>query len=802
MPLSRRTLRASYLTQPNPVWRWHGSALDSTGGNMNTVYDGSAWYTGVDIAGVTRLQPDGSMPQWQRGRGFSAGDVPQAYLIKCAAMNSDGSTAWVITGTDNGGGIQRRILSGGAWQLMTAAYRGDVSATIGVGRITGHRRILDLGGGTVFFSCQRDSDNRGGIIMTTDNGNSFTEFDTTNGFAIGRVFSALVASKAGYSDMFYVSAESPEVAMTPANSNPCVGVYTNILGTPQFQRIDTFGSGAPSGGFADVRTMICINEGGKDALYVLVGMADTTDGGLWRCTINTNPNSWAGTPNVTWTKLNNGVLAAAHKYRTLTGRRIGGTTQIVVSSATTSGTGHASLGGSVPGAGTTFQACVYRSLDAHTAAPTWDAISGPSNLLDGGTILKPTYGTVSERWVMSTSPQGLETNKCILGSDSWIPYDMDIDSSSGTVVVAGKSGSWISENPWTATASAVAWKNFSNSTGGVLNSQVAIHPVDNLKWTMNDVDRSGYYNLDGGAGQMQGIEDSTLNSEQCHANYIRQGGSAPGRWIIGSTTGKYGYSDDWVSKTPNQLPAFTTVSIPGCGDIVAVAEFTYSSIDYSLALDVAGKLFLKVGAGAWTQKYTFATPSGEAATIIGNDGFKDFWVYEVGTGIVYFPDISNILAGSVVLMCAAKPNSAENAYFGRMAQDASSRTTLYATFGGMNATTRGVWKFTGADNLQVNASCIKTSGTGSVARLSGGDLTANTKCGAIAVDPDDGSIVVTVIPYSSGVADVLLFDGTSWSSIGDALYQEVGVLTLWIAKKGNRIYTSQYASGVPYATYE
>ena len=118
---------------------------------MNTVYDGSAWYTGVDIAGVTRLQPDGSMPQWQRGRGFSAGDVPQAYLIKCAAMNSDGNTAWIITGTDNGGGIQRRILSGGAWQLMTTAYRGDVSATIGVGRITGHRRILDLGGGTVFF---------------------------------------------------------------------------------------------------------------------------------------------------------------------------------------------------------------------------------------------------------------------------------------------------------------------------------------------------------------------------------------------------------------------------------------------------------------------------------------------------------------------------------------------------------------------------------------------------------------------------------------------------------------------------
>lgn len=799
MTVARRNFQVQH-TAPQASWKWYGSALDSTGGNMNVVHDGTVWYTGVDIAGVTRMQPDGTMPQWQRGRGYNASDVPQPFLIKCAAMNSDGTTAWLLTGTDNGGGIYKRSIASGAWTLMTQEYRGDTEGAIGTGRIVGHRRILNLGVNGVFIAAQRDSDNKGGIIRTVNGGSTFTEFHNASGFTIGRVFSALVASKQGYADMFYACAESPEEAMTPANDNPCVGVYTSVAASPSFQRLDTSG-GAPAGGFLDARNMLCIDENGKDALYVLVGDADASNGGLWRCTINSDPGTWGGSPDVTWVKLNNGVLLPAHKYRALSGRRVSGATHIIVSSATTTGSGHASLGGSVPGAGTAFVACVYRALNAHTASPTWEAVSGPSNMLDGGTVLKPTYGTAAERWVMSTSPQGLDTNKSILGSNSWIPYDMDIDEGTGTIVVAGKSGSWISENPWDASAATVAWRNFSNSTGAVLNSHVAIHPTDNLKWAVCDVDRSGYYNLDGGMGQMQGIEDSTLASDKCHASYIRQGGSAPGRWLLGSIAGKYGYSDNWVSRTADQLPLFTTVTIGGCGDIIGVAEFTYSSSDYSLALDATGKLFLKIGVDSWTQKHTFSSPSGNAATIIVNDGHKDFWIFETGTGISYFPDVTNITAGTTVLMCTAKPTSSENEYFGRMAQDATNRTTLYATFG-KNAATTGVWKFTGADDLEVNASCVKTAGTGTVSRMTGGPLTTSTKCGAIAVDPDDGSIVAAVIPYSTGTADVLNYDGTEWTSIGDDLYAEIGVLPMWIAKKGNRIYTSQFASGTPFAKFE
>jgi hypothetical protein len=86
--------------------------------------------------------------------------------------------------------------------------------------------------------------------------------------------------------------------------------------------------------------------------------------------------------------------------------------------------------------------------------------------------------------------------------------------------------------------------------------------------------------------------------------------------------------------------------------------------------------------------------------------------------------------------------------------------------------------------------------------MTGGPLQTTTRCGAIAVDPDDGSIVVTVAPYTSGTADVLLYSGGSWSSIGDDLYAEIGVLPMWIAKKGNQIYTSQFASGTPFAKFE
>lgn len=797
MSIARRNMRVQHIT-PSASWKWYGSALDSTGGNMNVVYDGTAWYTGVDIAGVTRMQPDGTMPQWQKGRGYSASDNPEEFLIKCAAMNSDGTTAWVITGTDNGGGIQKRTVASGSWQLMTTAYRGDVSATIGVGRIVGHRRILDLGANGVFFAVQRDSDNKGGIIRTINGGSSFSEFHNASGFTIGRVFSGLIASEQGYSNMFYACAESPEVAMSPANDNPIVGVYTNINGTPTFTRIDDAGSGPPSGGIADARTMICIDEGGKDTLYVLVGKADTTNGGLWRCVIQSDPNSWGATPDVAWTKLNAGVLQASHAYRVLTGRRSGGTTQIVVGSSLTSGSGQASLGGSIPGSGSSFEACVYRSLNAQAASPTWEAVSGPANILDTGE-LKPMYGTASERWVMSRATQDNNTNNSILGGGGWIPFDMDIDEATGTVVVAGKSGSWISENPWAATASSVAWRAFSNSTGGVLNSHVAIHPTDNLKWTMNDVDRAGYFNLDGASGQMQGIKD--INAGQCHANYIRQGGSAPGKWIIGSSTGVYWSSTNWNTTTdPDILPSFAQESTGG-GDLMAVAEITFASVEYKLAVDAGGKLLIKAGAGAWANPYTFPTPSGEAVTVIVNDGHQDFWVFEPGSGIRYFSDITNVPGNPPVLMCAAKPLSSEKAFFGRVAQDATNRTTLYATFG-KNAATTGVWKFTGADDLQVNASCVKTAGTGTVSRMTGGPLATGTRCGAIAVDPDDGSVIVTVIPYSTGTADVLHFDGTQWTSIGDSLYAEVGVLPMWIAKKGNRIYTSQYASGTPFAKYE
>ncbi|HET8709154.1 MAG TPA: hypothetical protein VFL85_02635, partial [Candidatus Saccharimonadales bacterium] len=126
------------------------------------------------------------------------------------------------------------------------------------------------------------------------------------------------------------------------------------------------------------------------------------------------------------------------------------------------------------------------------------------------------------------------------------------------------------------------------------------------------------------------------------------------------------------------------------------------------------------------------------------------------------------------------------------------RTTLYVTWGKALA---GVWKLSGADNLALNASGVKQSGSGSATRLSGGPLTTSTACGPIAVDPTDGSIVV-LVPGYSGTPDAIMYDGSSWTSIADNIFREVSMLPVWVAKRGNRIYTSQTSAGVPFATYK
>ncbi|HET8709170.1 MAG TPA: hypothetical protein VFL85_02715, partial [Candidatus Saccharimonadales bacterium] len=606
-------------------WQWHGSALDSTGGNMTTNYDGTTWYTGVDIAGVARLTSlaEGTVVQWQQGRGIKSGNL-DVQSGKVAAMTSNGTTAWALGGVAPGGGAihSRDIAGGGIWQMETANYFGDVSGPIGVGRPTGHRRIYhDTATNAVYVCCQRASDYNGGIARKVGSG-SFTDFDAANGFTIGRMYRAVVGSTAGFPDTLYACANSAIGDASSTGYKPCVAIYTSAsTSTPHFMRLDTIGTGNP-GGLLDAQDMICINENDQDALYVLVGEGDSVNGGLWRCTIQGDPtsSSWQSSPALTWTKLNNSVLAPAHSYRTLTGQRVGSATYIMVGNNPSSGS-VPSLSGTIPNQTSKFVAAVYRSLNAHTDTPAWEAITDLANIAPGGSYY-PTFGTVDEVWVQLTGSQGASSNKSVLGGSSWNAYDMDIDPANQTIVVAGKSGSWITQNPWAATAASVKWQQFSNSTGGVINTAIYIHPSDNTKWTMTDVDRAGYYNLNGGLGQMHGIEKAFGTT--CHANFIRQGGSAPGRWLLGDDTGIIHISDNWTTTTnPNVVPTFVNNTVTGAGALCAVSELTYNAVDYRLALDGSGGLFVKAGSGAWSKAYSFGAVYGSTSTFIVNDGYKD-----------------------------------------------------------------------------------------------------------------------------------------------------------------------------------
>lgn len=782
------------------TWKWHGSALDSTGGNMNCCYDGTTWFTAVDIGGVARLNPaTGELPQWQQGRG-RLGTNLNAQSGKCASMTSDGVTAWSLGGVMPGGGaIQSRdIAGGGIWQNETTDYAGDVSGAIADGlRPTGHRRILnDTDKGAVYVCAQRTSDSRGGIARKVGAG-AFADFDPANGHTIGRMWRSLVKSAVGRSDVIYGCANHDTGDGTAVGNKPCVAVYTNAsTGSPGFKRLDNIGTGNP-GGLLDPNDMICINEGGSDVLYVIVGEADTSNGGVWRCKITGDPTSpgWQTTPTLVWTELNGATLAAAHQYRVITGQRVGSATYLMVGNNPAGGGTAPALSGTFPIAGGKFVGAVYRTLDGHTATPTWEAVCDAANVAPGGAYL-PVFGTVDETWVQLTGAQSNSSNKCAIGGSSWGPYDVDIDPANQHVVFAGKSGSWISQNPWAAPASNVRWRSFSNSTGGIINHQIMVHPTDNLKWTMTDTDRSGYYNLVGGLGQMHGIQANISGSSK--SNWINQEGANAGRWLLGSDAGVIRVCDNWATTTdPDVAPTFTNDNVTGfSGELNAVAEWAYGGTTYRVAVGSSGHIYVKSGA-TWADSANLGSFYGKDCTIIANQGSMDFWVLEGKTGLWYFPDVRAVTTGSTVSVLPVTVTASDGDFCGSVAQDPVARTTLYCTFG--NGLT-GVWKLVGADNLTANASGTKTGGSGTISRMTGGDMKVGTKAGPISCDPANGHMVVAVPGYS-GVPDMIHYDGTTWASIADDTYREVGMLPLSVALRGDRIYVGQFNAGVAFATF-
>lgn len=798
------------------TWGWNGSMLDNAGGCMVAHFDGSNWFTASDIGGVHKLTGAiggaGIVRQYDAGRSNTTSNTLNNDYHKVAGLHSDGTTAYAFGGDGTNGAIHKRAIGvDSQWTLLSTNYYGNVKGSIGAGRPVGNRRILiDNSTNCVYVACQSVSDGRNGGIAISKNGGAFSNFHNASTFAIGRMFRALQNS-ANWSDIIYATADN-DTGLNASNGNaPGVFVYVNASTSPSVTRIDTIGGG-PSN--VDWKDMYVVNEGGKDALYIISGFNDGTNGGIWRCTINTNPNGW-GTPSVTWVQLlSAGSGGNFVDYRSIYAYRSGSATYAIAgTNPSQSGSANpASLSGTIPSSGgTNYIKEVVRSLNAHTASPTWDAVTNDINVSPSGSFLNVynTSGGTSEQWLQESGSMNSATNsysfrKTVIGAANHEVFDLDVDPANQIAVVSGKQGSWVGFNIWSSTLSNITWQPFSNQSGNCTNHGVEVHPTNHLALAHTDTDRMMYFNLEGGDGQSRGCAANFSNPPVGQASFICQGGTNAGRLLIGDDSTRIWASDDWYSVPDRDTaPTMTSDTVTsGSGNVVAVGEWQFSSTTYRLALTDNGGWQLKKNSGAWS---TIGSSIGSltASThgeyrVICNDGSKDCWVMVSSAGLYYCADIT---VGSPTFSRIWNESANDQTCEGRITQDPTTRTTLYVSWGkGFN----GLWKLTRCDATTFTSSgsgsgaTVTPSGPGTATAMTSGSLALTNFYGSIDVDPADGSMVVTEPGYTGLSKIHYAADGVTFSDITDTVFPEVCQVPNSVRKRGSRIYVGSWTAGVVY----
>jgi hypothetical protein len=816
----------SALTQPTSNgWTWHGSSLDNMGGCMVAHYDGANWFTASDIGGVHKLRGSiggaGTVPQFDAGRSnVAAGNGFNVDFHKVSAVHSNGVMAYTVGGDGSAGAIHSRNLqTDNKWTLRSTNYYGNVKGSIGAGRPVGNRRIyIDDATNCVYIACQSLSDGNCGGIAISKNGGNFTNFHNASTFNVGRMFRALQGS-ANWSDIVYASADN-QTGVGASNGNaPGIFVYTGAsTSSPAVTRIDNIGGGPAN---KDWKDMCVVNEGGIDALYIACGYIDGSSGGIWRCRINSNPNNW-GTPNITWTQLLSaeGAGTSANPsidYRGVYAYRSGSATYVVATTnPAQNGTGAKtpdSLSGSIPISGASYCQEIVRTLNGHTNTPTWDAVTNAANVSPGGNFLSVynTGGASAETWLqeagsMNSSLNGNQFLRAVLGGPAHEVFDVDVDPASQRIVVAGKQGGWIGFNIWNSDPTAVKWQPFSAESGNCTNHGIEVHPTNALAFAHSDTDRLFYFNLEGGDGQDRGCAANYSGGPPIgQSTFVRQGSAQQGRLLVGDTNGKINVSDDWFSVADRDTAPTISVDSVGSatGTIVAVGEWSYSGNTYRLALDDSGSWNLKKNSGSWAgigSSIGGLTDSTHGEyRVIANDGYADCWVMVSSNGLYYCP---NIAAASPNFSKIWNQTAQDQEVEGRVTQDATTRTTLYVTWG---QAFNGVWKLTRCDATTFASSgsgsnaSVTASGNGTATPLTGGSLQLSGYYGSLDVDPTNGSIVVCEPGYA-GVGDVhYAADGQTFVSIADDLYPDVAQMPNAVRKRGNRIYVGCWTAGVAYA---
>lgn len=826
MPLARRLLRVGQGYQPGGSWQWHGSMLDNMGGAMVANFDGTNWFTGSDIGGMHKLQggiPGGGiMTQYDAGRANTASNLLNPDYHKVSAVRSDGTTVYSLGGDGTAGAIHsRQIGTDTQWTLRSSDFYGDVSVAIGQGRPVGNRRIcIDSSTNCVYVACQSLTSSKNGGIAISKNGGAFTKFHTASTFTVGRMFRAIQAT-VHWSDVIYASADNDTGTNAAAGNAPGVFVYTGAsTASPTVCRIDTTALGGPN--LVDWKDMMVISENGKDALYIASGYQDGAAGaGIWRCTINTSPSGWGGSPSasdITWVHVL--VAGSAIDYRGIYAYRNPGDTATYAIATTyppQTGSGAVkppSLTGTIPGTTTSYIRTIVRSLDAHTANPTWSAVTDAVNISPAGSLL-PIYGT-GETWLQATGSMNSATNsngflKTVLGGPNHGVFDIDVDPVNQHAIISGKQGSWIGFNIWSPTLANITWQPIPTEQGNCTNHGVEVHPTNNLAVAHSDTDRTFYFYLEGGAGQARGCAARFNNPPVGQSVYIRQGATNQGRLLVGTDASNVSVSDDWSSVPDrNTAPTLATDTVTSAGttldknnnpvpaSIVAIGEWTVGGNTYRLAFSEAGIWSVKVNTGAWnafgsTVSGITASTHGEYR-VIANDGHIDCWVMVSSKGLFYCPDITAV---SPTITNIWPENVGNQIMEGSVAQDPVTRTTLYVTWGkGFN----GVWKITRADasTFVSSGSSVTVTGPGSATNIASGSLATTKPYGPIDVD-SDGSIIVCEPGYT-GRADIhYASDGQTFVSVGDQTFAEACQTPNSVRKRGDHIYVGSWTSGCIYA---
>ncbi|MCI0690197.1 MAG: hypothetical protein L0Y54_23610, partial [Sporichthyaceae bacterium] len=331
----------------------------------------------------------------------------------------------------------------------------------------------------------------------------------------------------------------------------------------------------------------------------------------------------------------------------------------------------------------------------------------------------------------------------ILGGPAHLVHDLDIDDATDTVVSAGKSATWITQNPWATNPANVGWRPFVRQEGSGISRSVLIHPADSLKVGAADVDRAFYTWTDGAEAQprchLAQIVDAGVSPSAIYGSFIRPSGKV----ILGrETTMVVSNTDPWQvgggTWVKDSLASVTT------GDIIGVAEFISDASDTivlaaSSGNDTTGQggIFRKVGAGAWpatpAQSFPGVTDHQNPVTFLAADGSDLVFCLAPTAGLYR----SANAGASWTLIWPKTVPTGNQRWYGRAARDPATPATLYVSWGDA-----GLWQVTGADAGTLNANGTTATGTITAAKLTQpGLLAATSRIGAIAVDATTSDLV-------------------------------------------------------------